>query len=753
MFYKEDKKGQILQEGINEAGAFSSWIASGTSYSNHGIQTVPFYIYYSMFGFQRVGDLAWAAGDNRTRGFLLGGTAGRTTLNGEGLQHEDGHSHVLSSTIPNCVSYDPTYGYEVAVIVREGLRRMVAEQEDVFYYLTLMNENYPHPAMPEGAEEGILRGIHRIAGSGDGRGPAARLGHDPARGRGGGEAAGRRLRDRGGRLQRHELHRAGARRDGGRALVAAASGRGRARGVRHRRPLRRSRRRRDRLHPRVRGADPPARARRLLGARHRRLRPQRLAALPARVLRGRPPLRRPGGACARSRRRRRPRRSPSTRSRPIRRRLGGGEGGRRSPTSGTSTTFPSSRCWCPRATRSPRRTRSSRSSPTRPRWTCPRRSPASCRTSRSPSATRSRRARCCSRSRPAPARTAPRPRPTRRPGPRPPRSPRRRARSTPPRRPRRSPPRRTRRSRRRAPAAEGVRAGRRAGAPVRQPGRAPARAREGRSTSRRWRAPGRKGRITKEDVESSRFPGAPARGGGRRRAQPGERTASASSSRPHQEDLGPEPGQELDDDPARHPVRRGGHHRARGVPQGRQRRPERDVKVTMVALLVKAVRDVAEDLPGGQRSLDGDSHLMLKHYWNIGFAADTPQGLVVPVIKDVDRKGILEIAGELTRALRRRRARASSRRATCRTRRSRSRRWAGSAARSSRRSSTRREVAILGVVALGDEAGVGRQAFAAAADPAAVALLRPPRRRRRAGRALHDAPRRRPRRHAAGCLL
>jgi pyruvate dehydrogenase E1 component len=168
MFYKEDKGGQILQEGINEAGAFSSWIASGTSYSNHGVQTIPFYIYYSMFGFQRVGDLAWAAGDNRTRGFLLGGTAGRTTLNGEGLQHEDGHSHVLSSTIPNCVSYDPTYAYEVAVIVREGLRRMVAEQEDVFYYLTLMNENYPHPAMPEGAEEGILKGIHRIAGDGKG---------------------------------------------------------------------------------------------------------------------------------------------------------------------------------------------------------------------------------------------------------------------------------------------------------------------------------------------------------------------------------------------------------------------------------------------------------------------------------------------------------------------------------------------------------------------------------------------------------
>jgi pyruvate dehydrogenase E1 component len=168
MFYREDKHGQVLQEGINEAGAMSSWIAAGTSYSNHGVATIPFYIYYSMFGFQRVGDLAWAAGDNRTRGFLLGGTAGRTTLNGEGLQHEDGHSHLLSATIPNAVSYDPTYNFELAVIIREGLRRMITEQEDVFYYLTLMNENYPHPAMPEGAEEGILKGIHRIAGDGKG---------------------------------------------------------------------------------------------------------------------------------------------------------------------------------------------------------------------------------------------------------------------------------------------------------------------------------------------------------------------------------------------------------------------------------------------------------------------------------------------------------------------------------------------------------------------------------------------------------
>ncbi|MEA2123508.1 MAG: pyruvate dehydrogenase component, partial [Solirubrobacteraceae bacterium] len=162
MYYREDKGGQILQEGINEPGAFSSWLAAATSYANHGLAMVPFYIYYSMFGFQRVGDLAWAAGDSRARGFLLGGTAGRTTLNGEGLQHEDGHSHIQSSLIPNCVSYDPTFNYELAVIVQDGLRRMYADSEDVFFYLTLMNENYSHPAMPEGAEAGILRGMYPL---------------------------------------------------------------------------------------------------------------------------------------------------------------------------------------------------------------------------------------------------------------------------------------------------------------------------------------------------------------------------------------------------------------------------------------------------------------------------------------------------------------------------------------------------------------------------------------------------------------
>jgi pyruvate dehydrogenase E1 component len=163
MWYREDKTGQILQEGISEAGAISSWIAAGTSYSTHGLQTIPFYIFYSMFGFQRIGDFIWAAGDMRSRGFLLGGTAGRTTLNGEGLQHEDGQSHIMASFIPNCVSYDPTYAYEIAVIMQDGLRRMIGEQEDVFYYLTVMNENYHHPAMPEGVEEGIIKGLYPLS--------------------------------------------------------------------------------------------------------------------------------------------------------------------------------------------------------------------------------------------------------------------------------------------------------------------------------------------------------------------------------------------------------------------------------------------------------------------------------------------------------------------------------------------------------------------------------------------------------------
>ncbi|NVP03019.1 pyruvate dehydrogenase (acetyl-transferring), homodimeric type, partial [Photobacterium damselae subsp. damselae] len=161
-YYKEATSGQVLQEGINELGAMSSWVAAATSYSTNDLPMIPFYIYYSMFGFQRVGDMAWMAGDQQARGFLLGATAGRTTLNGEGLQHEDGHSHVLANTVPNCISYDPTFAYELAVIMQDGIRRMYGEQENVFYYLTTMNENYAMPAMPEGAEEGIRKGIYKL---------------------------------------------------------------------------------------------------------------------------------------------------------------------------------------------------------------------------------------------------------------------------------------------------------------------------------------------------------------------------------------------------------------------------------------------------------------------------------------------------------------------------------------------------------------------------------------------------------------
>lgn len=174
MYYREDKKGRILEEGINEAGAFAAWMAAGSSYSTNGLAMIPFYIYYSMFGFQRTGDLAWAAGDMQCQGFLIGATSGRTTLNGEGLQHQDGHSHILASTIPNCVSYDPTYAYELAVIIQDGLERMYQNKEKVFYYITTLNENYPQPSMPEGVEEGIKKGMYRLSQS-DSAGPSVQL--------------------------------------------------------------------------------------------------------------------------------------------------------------------------------------------------------------------------------------------------------------------------------------------------------------------------------------------------------------------------------------------------------------------------------------------------------------------------------------------------------------------------------------------------------------------------------------------------
>src|SRR6056300_1411365 len=162
MWYRESKDGVMLEEGINEAGAFSAWIALATAYSNYNIPMIPIYLFYSMFGFQRIHDLAWAAGDSQAKGFLIGATSGRTTLNGEGLQHQDGHSHILSSTIPNCLSYDPTFSYEIAVIIKDGIQKMYVEQKNYFYYITTMNENYEHPPMPEGAEEGIIKGMYKL---------------------------------------------------------------------------------------------------------------------------------------------------------------------------------------------------------------------------------------------------------------------------------------------------------------------------------------------------------------------------------------------------------------------------------------------------------------------------------------------------------------------------------------------------------------------------------------------------------------
>ena len=172
LYYKEARDGQIFEEGITEAGSMSTLIAAGTAYATHGLNMIPFFIYYSMFGFQRIGDLIWAAGDSRCRGFLLGGTAGRTTLAGEGLQHQDGNSHVLSLPVPNCVSYDPAYAYELAVIIQDGIRRMYGEGESIFYYLTVMNEPYEMPAMPEGSREGILKGLYRFKPTGK---PKAKL--------------------------------------------------------------------------------------------------------------------------------------------------------------------------------------------------------------------------------------------------------------------------------------------------------------------------------------------------------------------------------------------------------------------------------------------------------------------------------------------------------------------------------------------------------------------------------------------------
>ena len=304
MYYREDPKGQILQEGINEPGAMASFIAAGTSYSTSNMPMIPFYVYYSMFGFQRVGDLAWAAGDMRTRGFLIGGTSGRTTLNGEGLQHEDGHSHVLASTIPNCVGYDPTYAYEVAVIIRSGLKRMYVDNEDVYFYITTLNENYPHPAMPEGAEEGILKGMYKlrtVEAEGDNPTLKTRLL---------GSGAILREVEAGAELLAKDFGVSSEiwsvtsftelRRDGleterwnmlhpeepaARFLCRAGAGQGRRAGHR-----------RHRLHQGDPRRHPALRARAIQGARHRWFRPLRLPQKAASLLRGRPLSRRGRGA-------------------------------------------------------------------------------------------------------------------------------------------------------------------------------------------------------------------------------------------------------------------------------------------------------------------------------------------------------------------------------------------------------------------------------------------------------------------------
>ena len=297
MFYKETKNGQILQEGINEAGGMCDWIAAATSYSTHGVPMIPFYIFYSMFGFQRVGDLAWAAGDMRSRGFLLGGTAGRTTLNGEGLQHEDGHSHMISATIPNCISYDPTFGYEVAVIVQDGLRRMYAEQQDVYYYLTVMNENYAQPAMPEGAAPDIIKGMYLFrAGEKKSKAPRVQLlgsgtifreviaAADLLKSDWGVDAdlwscpSFTELARDGMRVTRENMLHPTAK-PKARPRRSLPQGHGRAGD------------RRDRLHARLRRPDPRVRRTPLRRARHRRLRPLGHAREAAPLLRGRPLLR------------------------------------------------------------------------------------------------------------------------------------------------------------------------------------------------------------------------------------------------------------------------------------------------------------------------------------------------------------------------------------------------------------------------------------------------------------------------------
>ena len=281
LYYKEAQDGQILEEGINEAGSMSSFIAAGTAYATHGINTIPFFIFYSMFGFQRVGDLIWAGADMRMRGFVLGGTAGRTTLNGEGLQHEDGHSHVLALPVPTCQSYDPAFAYELAVIIEDGIKRMYGDQENIFYYLTLMNEQYEHPPMPEGARDGILKGMYVVRPTSQAEGQAARAAvrqrHHPHRGAQGAEDPRGEVRRRRRRVERDQLRQSLSRRPRLRALEPAASRRQAARAVRDAGDGERAGRVRggERLPEGAAGRDRSLAAAAAAHARHRRLRPLR----------------------------------------------------------------------------------------------------------------------------------------------------------------------------------------------------------------------------------------------------------------------------------------------------------------------------------------------------------------------------------------------------------------------------------------------------------------------------------------------
>ncbi len=281
MSYREDKQGQMLEEGINEAGSTCSWIAAATSYANHGVPMLPFYIFYSMFGFQRVGDFIWAAGDMRARGFLLGATAGRTTLAGEGLQHQDGHSQLLATTVPNCRAYDPTYAYELAVIIQDGLRRMYVEGEGIFYYISVMNENYAQPALPPGAADGIVRGGYRLRTGGKGKVRATLLGSGTIlrEVHGGGRDTREEIQGSRRRVLDHQLQRAAPRGAGLRALEPAASGRDAARALCADAAGRTAcaDRRGHRLHAHRARPDPPVGAAALRDARHGWLRALRCA--------------------------------------------------------------------------------------------------------------------------------------------------------------------------------------------------------------------------------------------------------------------------------------------------------------------------------------------------------------------------------------------------------------------------------------------------------------------------------------------